>query len=315
MTKPGKAKGKKRLMESSKKAEFRSAAGIILMTTIWGFAFVIVKDSLDYLPVTYILAFRFTIASVPLLILSAKRLKKYVTKKVLLEGLILGVLLFLSYYVQTWGCKFTTASKNAFLTATYVVMVPFLLWAVTKKKPDIYSFIASFLCIAGVALLSLTQGFDSMNIGDVLTLICALGFAVHLMLVKRYTEVHDPVSLAVLQLTVAAVLSWVIAPFTDGGFPLEGLLHPNVAWGMLYLGLLSTMVCYLLQNICQKYLPATTASLLLSTEAVFGTFFSVLCLGDIFTGRMVIGCVMIFFAIVISETKLKFLPIGGTQNV
>lgn len=297
-----------------KNRTFLSGAGIILMTTIWGFAFVIVKDSLDYLPVTYILAFRFTIASVPLLIIFGGRVRKNLNRRVLLQGAILGLLLFLSYFIQTWGCKITTASKNAFLTATYVVMVPFLLWAATKKRPDVFSFIASALCIIGVALLSLTQGFGSMNLGDLLTLICALGFAVHLLLVKRYTEEHDPITLAVLQLTAAAILSWITAPLVEGPFPLEGISHPNVFWGMMYLGLLSTMVCYLLQNICQKYLPATTASLLLSTEAVFGTFFSVLCLGDVFSGRMVIGCVLIFLAIVISETKLKFLPIGGTQN-
>lgn len=294
-----------------KNPSFRAGAGILFMTTIWGFAFVIVKNSLDHLPVTYILAFRFTIASVPLLFIFRKRLKKYMNRGVFRQGAILGILLFLAYFVQTWGCKFTTGSKNAFITATYVVMVPFLLWAITKKRPDIYSIAASILCIIGVALLSLTQGFGNMNIGDLLTLICALGFAVHLILVKHYTEETDPVVLAVIQLSVCAVLSWICAPIFDGAFPLEGLMQPHMISGMLYLGLLSTMVCYLLQNICQKYLPATTASLLLSTEAVFGTLFSILFLGDLFTGRMIIGCVLIFFAIVLSETKLKFLPARG----
>lgn len=297
-----------------KKRTLQAALGLLLAPMIWGFAFVVVKDSLNYLPTPYILAFRFTISSVLLGAVLWKRMKKFCTRRIFLEGLILGTLIFLSYLVQTYGCLYTTASKNAFITAIYVVITPFLVWIMYKKRPDVYTWTASVLCIAGVALLSLTEGMGGMNIGDFLTLLCAFGYAIHIVLVNRYTQNHDPLVLTVLQLATAAAESWLTALLAGGPFPTEGLLRPGVFLGMLYLGIFSTMVCYILQNVCQKYLPATTASIILSLEAVFGTLFSIIFLKDVFTFRMIIGAVLIFASIILSETKLKFLPFGGPHN-
>ena len=165
---------------------------------------------------------------------------------------------------------------------------------------------AALLAIVGIGLLSL-QGDLTMNIGDVLTLICGLGFALHMIYIDRYTKRHDPVLLTILQLGFAAVYSWIMAPVTDGGFPVEAL-NQDIMIGMLYLGIFSTMIAFLLQNVCQKYTTPNTTSLLLSMESVFGVLFSVLLLHERLTGRMITGCILIFIAIILSETRFEFLP-------
>lgn len=274
-----------------------ASLGLLLTALIWGFAFVVVKNSLDSVEPVYMLAFRFTIATVALSLIFSKRLKS-IDIQMIKSGFILGLLLFISYAAQTVGCKYTTAGKNAFLTAVYVVIVPFLHWIINRQPTRKAHLFAALFSIAGIGLISLRGSF-SIGIGDSLTLLCGLGFAIHMVLIKRFTEKQDPVLLTVIQLFFAAALSWVIAPFADGRFP-SGVFTPQVAGSMLYLGLMSTMLAYFLQNLCQKYTSPSTASVVLSTEAMFGVLFSVWLLKEQLTTRMLAGCILILAAIVIS---------------
>jgi drug/metabolite transporter (DMT)-like permease len=282
---------------------FVCAFGLIFVTIIWGFAFVVVKNSLDYVPPLYMMAFRFTIASVVLALLFLPKFK-HLDKSTFFHGMILGIFLFAAYAFQTVGLQFTTAGKNAFLTTTYVMMVPFLNWFFHKSKPSWNCVLAAIIALAGIGLLSL-QGDFSMNRGDVLTIICGFFFAVHIIFISRYTQTQDPVLLTILQLAFSALFSWIFAPFTDGCFPLQETLRADVIVSMLYLGLFSTLLCFLLQNVCQKYLRASTTSLLLSFESVFGVIFSIIFLKEILTAKMIVGCVLIFFALVLSEIDWK----------
>ena len=282
---------------------FVCAFGLIFVTIIWGFAFVVVKNSLDYVPPLYMMAFRFTIASVVLALLFLPKFK-LLDKSTFFHGMILGIFLFAAYAFQTVGLQFTTAGKNAFLTTTYVMMVPFLNWFFHKSKPSWNCVLAAIIALAGIGLLSL-QGDFSMNRGDVLTIICGFFFAVHIIFISRYTQTQDPVLLTILQLAFSALFSWIFAPFTDGCFPLQETFRADVIVSMLYLGLFSTLLCFLLQNVCQKYLRASTTSLLLSFESVFGVIFSIIFLMEILTAKMIVGCVLIFFALVLSEIDWK----------
>jgi drug/metabolite transporter (DMT)-like permease len=282
---------------------FVCAFGLIFVTIIWGFAFVVVKNSLDYVPPLYMMAFRFTIASVVLALLFLPKFK-HLDKSTFFHGMILGIFLFAAYAFQTVGLQFTTAGKNAFLTTTYVMMVPFLNWFFHKSKPSWNCVLAAIIALIGIGLLSL-QGDFSMNRGDVLTIICGFFFAVHIIFISRYTQTQDPVLLTILQLAFSALFSWIFAPFTDGSFPLQETLRTDVIVSMLYLGLFSTLLCFLLQNVCQKYLRASTTSLLLSFESVFGVIFSIIFLKEILTAKMIVGCVLIFFALVLSEIDWK----------
>ncbi|MBO5482653.1 MAG: DMT family transporter [Spirochaetaceae bacterium] len=282
-----------------------SGIGLILVTVIWGVAFVVVKNTLDAIPAVYLVALRFTVATLALCLVFAPRLKN-LNKSTLLHGIGIGVFLFLAYTFQTIGCKYTTAGKNAFLTTIYVILVPFINWGLTKKRPDAFSVVAAVLSVVGIGLLSL-RGDLSMNIGDVLTLVCGLGFALQIVFIARWSQEDDPILLTIIQIAVTAFFSWILAPFIDGKLPVAAIKNPEVIKGILFLALFSTMICFLLQNVCQKYLRPSTAALLMSFESVFGVLAGVIFLHELMDVKGIIGCCLMFLAVVISETKLSFI--------
>ena len=288
-----------------------ASIGMILATAIWGFAFVIVKEAVDVITPLYMLAFRFTIASAVLTILFFKKLKN-LNKKIWLHGACLGLWLFLAYVMQTWGCKYTTAGKNAFITVTYVVLVPFLAWFLFKEKVDGWSAVSAILALIGVGFLSL-NGENGINKGDLLTLVCGLLYAVQMVYVDKYTKKEDPLLLTLVQIYVAAALSWISAPLIDGPVPVAALSKDMVI-AMLYLGIGSSAIAFVLQNVGQKYTPPATAAVLLSMESVFGVLFSVMILGEQMDSKMFAGCMIMFIAIIMAETKFQFLPFAKKKE-
>ena len=279
-----------------------ASLGLIITAAIWGFAFVVVKDSLDYMGAVYMIAFRYTLAAVVMSLIFIKRWK-YLNKKTVLHGLITGSFLFIAYITQTIGCKYTTAGKNAFLTTIYVILIPFICWIMYKKRPGWYVFVAAFLSITGIGLLALGTGDSAgLNAGDSLTLICGFFFAMHIVFSERYADKgDDPLLLTLLQFIVSALFGWILAPFFDGVPPFAALSNPRIIISLLYLGLFSTMVCFSLQNIGLKYVQSSLASILLSFESVFGVIFSTIILKERLTPRMTIGCCLIFGALLLAE--------------
>ena len=291
---------------NSRKTAILASSGFVLIAFIWGVAFVIVKNSLDYIPPIYLLALRFTLAGLLLLLLTGKRSLKAVTQDsdIIKNGIIVGVILFFSYAAQTIGLKYTTAGKNAFLTAVYVVVVPFVHWIRTKNKPDKLCFIAAFMAIIGIGLISL-QGDLTINKGDLLTLLCGVLFALQIEYLGKYSEREDPVALSIFMMLSAAVLSWITAPFTDG--PASGIiLNRESVGGLLYLAVLSTMLCFLIQSICQRYVSSSLAAILMSAEAVFGALASAVFLKEKMSPRMIWGCVILFAAIILAQADPGF---------
>lgn len=278
-----------------------ASAGLILVTIIWGSAFVVMKNSIDRIMPTYLLAYRFTVAAIGMVILFWNKVRT-MSKQEFGYGFFLGGLLFVSYYFQTYGLKYTTASKNAFITTLYVIIVPFLHWLFNRVKPTGNNLLAAALAVIGLALLSL-KGDLTINYGDFLTLICGICFATHIVFLDRYTAVYDPIRLTVMQMASAAACSWIVASLTEGACDLSVLANWKIAWGILYLGLASSMLCFLLQTVGQRYLEAGTSSILLSFEAVFGLIFSVIFLQDPITVRGLVGCALMFAAAILAEYK------------
>ena len=289
-----------------------ASAGLLLTAAIWGFAFVVVKDSLDYIGSFYMVAIRFSIAAVGMGLIFFKKLK-LIDKKHLLKGAVTGFFLFMGYLVQTIGCFYTTAGKNAFLTTVYVILIPIISWPLYKKRPAIFVFIAAAMSMTGIGLLALGGndfaggGAGSVfNRGDVLTLICGLFYALHILWTEKCNrEGCDVIIITMLQFFFAAVFGWISAPIADGPFPLVVLNNSKVIVSMLYLGLLSSMLCFSLQNIGLKYVQSSLASLFLGFESVFGIFFSTLFLHEAFTPRMFAGCFLIFIAVILAENGNK----------
>lgn len=283
-----------------------ASLGLLLTAAVWGFAFVVVKDSLDYVGSVYMVAIRFSIAAIGLAIIFCKRLKK-IDKKHLLMGGVTGLFLFLAYLVQTIGCSYTTAGKNAFLTTIYVILIPLIGWPLYKKRPQWHVFLAAGLSLTGIGLLALGgDDISGINIGDILTLLCGLFFALHILWTEKCNkEGCDTIIITMLQFAFAAFFGWILAPFMDGAFPIVAIQTPKVVLSMLYLGLFSSMICFSLQNIGLKYVQSSLASLFLSFESVFGVLFSTIFLQETLTLKMAAGCMLIFSAIVIAECLKK----------
>lgn len=309
---------------------------MLLTAAIWGFSFVVVKDSLNRIGAIWMLFYRFSIAAVALGIFPViKRLiKKNASphtnnfsnqdqnniqksssskiapqanntfSKTLLHGALLGVFLFTAYVLQTIGCKYTTAGKNAFFTAIYVFLVPIFSAIILHTRLKIRILLCAAISVAGLAMLSLGGGKRSaFNRGDFLTILCSIFFALHISYGGKWTQKDDPITLSVIQFAMAAILGLLLAPLIDGTQTeiLSQLLDRRVIIAMLYLGIFSTMVGFALQNIGLKYLPSNVAALLLSTESLFGALFGVIILGEPMTILMAIGGGLMFLALALAQ--------------
>lgn len=289
---------------SKKSVGVLSRVALFAAAIIWGISFFVVKNAVDVIPPNFLLGIRFTIACILLAIIFHKRLAN-LNKDYFIKGGIIGFCLFAAYSIQTIGITDTTPGKNAFLTAIYCVIVPFLYWLVDKNRPGIYNFIAAIIGIIGIGLVSLTSGF-SIGFGDTLTLISGFMFAAHIVAVAKLAGDKDPIVITILQFGYAAVFSWIISLLFETP-PSLSSFDGNTVGALLFLSVCATTLTLLFQNIGLKYVEPSAASIILCLESVFGVLFSVIFYGEQLTLRLFIGFVLIFIAILISETKLSFL--------
>ena len=297
-------------MDKNREHFMRKAAKPMLCAAafIWGSSFFIMKDALDELPVNYLLAVRFTTGAVLLGLLCLKKWKTF-TPDYLWRGAVIGAFLYTAYTVQTYGLARTTPSKNAFLTAVYCVIVPFLYWLIVRVKPDRYNIAAAVLCVAGVGLVSLS-GDLTVNSGDALTLLAAVFYACHIVAVAKVSPGRDIYLLTVFQFAFAAIYAWIAGGLLEV-FPAQALSRTEVLLPLAYLSVMATTAALLFQNVGQVWSDPASASVILSLESVFGVLCSVIFAGDRVSVRMAAGFVLIFVAVVCSETKLSFLhPVG-----
>lgn len=279
---------------------------IVLATIIWGSSFVVMKNSVDVLPTFWLLAIRFSFAALVLALVFWKRWK-VLDKHYLIGGTVMGLCLFVAYAFQTFGLARTTPGKNAFLTAVYCVIVPFLYWIIARRRPDRFHVIAALLCIVGIGLVSITgEDAAAFNWGDVLTLVGGFFFAAHIVAVDKYAEGRDIFILTALQFASFAVFSWIGVLITRPPLA-EGVFTGELVFGLAYLVIFASCGALLFQNIGQKYTAPATAAVLLSLEAPFGVVFSILWADEKPTALMFLGFALIFVAVVCSETKFSFL--------
>ena len=260
------------------------------------------EGTIQNIGVFTLLATRFSIAAVILGAALWKRLRN-IDKSYILQGFTLGTLIIVAYAFQTFGLadEATTPGKNAFLTAIYCVLVPFMAWGVTKERPDRYNIIAAVLGILGITLISVSgNDFSSVCAGDFLTLLGGIFFGIHMVAVPVFSKSKDVLLLTVLQFFFSGLLAWIPA-LTMETFPKA--LPVESTGAIIYLAVLATCLCYLLQNVGQKYTKPAAASLILSLEAVFGVIFSVIFTKEEITPRVLAGFIIVFLAILVSEIK------------
>ena len=289
------------LMNAKKKKNLGRLA-LFSAALLWGLSFIAMKNVLSNIRTLYVLSIRFCGAAVILLPACAHKFKK-IDKAYLVNGAMMGAALLLAYIFQTYGLRLTTPGKNAFLTSAYCVIVPFLYWAYIKRKPDKYNAIAALICIAGIGFISL-DGDLRIGAGDALTIACGLFFAIHIVITAKAVDKRDPILLAAIQFAAAGIVSLVCALLFE---PAPSGVTAVDIWTMVFLTVVSTAACIMMQVFGQKYTPPSQAAVIMTLESVFGAISSVIFYNEVMTFRLIAGFALTFAAVIISETKLEFL--------
>ncbi len=289
---------------SEKKMRLLAKPMLFAAAFFWGASFLLMKNALDSIPTGYLIAIRFT-AGAPLAALVCWKRWKRFTPDYLWRGGLAGLTLFGVYWAQTVGLETTTPSNNAFLSAVYCVIVPFMAWALFRTRPDRYNVTAALLCLTGVGFVSLTEEL-TISTGDLFTLLGAVFCAANIIAVSRLGQGKDVMLFTVAQLAAVALYAWVLALTTET-FDFSALARPQVLGPMLYLCVMATAVCMALMNIGLVWSEPAPAAVILSLEAVFGVILAVIFYGDPLTPRLLIGFGLIFVGVLCSETKFAFV--------
>ncbi len=286
---------------------------LLLTATIWGTAFVAQSVGMDYVePFTFTFA-RSMIGGLVLIpciwflrqwkeknaVQSAPHDKNRfpVTQVELIGGICCGLALFAASNLQQVGIVYTTVGKGGFITALYVVLVP-VLGLFFKKRVSFVIWICVALSVIGLYLLCMTEGSFSLNYGDLLVLLCAILFSVHIMVIDYFSPKGDGVVIACVQFFVCGVLSGGVMLLWESP-SIENMMAAQIP--ILYAGVLSSGVAYTLQIVAQKGVNPTVASLILCLESVVSAIAGWLILKEAMTPREMFGCVLMFAAIVLAQ--------------
>ena len=286
-----------------KKNSMFGKLALLFVAIAWGSSMVVIKGSTDTLPAGTLLACRFTVAGVILALANFNKLKQ-IDKDYLKSGIFIGVCLFMAYFTQTIGVMLEMPGKSHFLSSAYCVFVPFLGWLILKEKPKIYHVIAAPMCAVGIILVSVAGNF-SISYGDSISIISSVFWAAQIIAIAKWGKDKDPGLITMLQFVVCAVLAWVFTLTMENPGAIEW--NMGAVGGVLYLGIVCSGICFLLQTIAQKTENPTSVSIILSFENIFGLVFGAIFFNEKFTPRSIMGFVLIFAAIIIAETELSFL--------
>jgi drug/metabolite transporter (DMT)-like permease len=265
---------------------------LLLITVVWGWTFTVVKDAIAVYGVIAFLAVRFLIGSICLGAVGWRRM----TRRSLLTGGAIGVVLASGYLFQTFGLRTTTATNSGLITTLFVVFAPLgsrVLYGVRTPAP---LWAAIGLGLVGLVLLTGT-GTSPVASGDWLTLGAAASFGLQIVLLSRHSKDHDPVALATGQVASATAIFLVAWPFT------EPLAWPKgeVWWDLLLTGVVATAAGFYIQTLAQKQLSAARAAIIFTVEAVFAVFFGYVLAGDRLTAIQVAGAILVIGGVALAE--------------
>lgn len=290
-------------MLSTKKKNILGQLLLLSATLLWGTSFSILKDTIDSVPNGFVLGVRFLGAFLIFAIIFPKKLK--MKKSTFFHGVIIGLCTAAAYVVQTFGLKYTTASKNAFLTSVYVILVPFLTWLFYKKKPSLFNIIAAVLSTIGLLIICFGDG-SVIELGDALSLGCSIFYALQIIFLQKYNKEDDTTRLVMIYLLTVGVINMILSAITE--LPNQPLVIDSKAWiAIIYMAVACTCLAQFLQAQGQRFVSSDQAALILSLESVFGTLFAVIFYGETLTWNLIVGFASIFVAIIVSETELKFI--------
>lgn len=277
---------------------------LVAMALIWGYSFLTMKTVLDTVPTFMLLACRFLLSAVIMFIIFRKRIKAHFNREYLGFGVLMGCVIWSAYAAQTLGLVDTTPGKNAFLTGTYCILVPFIALVLFRERVTKWHIASALMCLVGVGFVALDN--FSIQMGDLLTLVGAMFFAVDMAVVGHIGRTRDVSVLTSWMFLFVGLFSLAVTCAFEPRVPAEQWT-PEIIGQLVFLAVVCTTIGLLLQNQALSHVPPATGSLLLSLESPSGVLFSVLMAGEVLTGKLIFGFALIFLSIVLSETHFSFL--------
>jgi drug/metabolite transporter (DMT)-like permease len=277
---------------------FRHDALLVLVTLIWGSTFLIVKNAVRLSgPFTY-LTLSYGVGSLTLAIIFHKRLR-YITRKELLSGLLLGMILFTGYALQTIGLQYTTVSKAGFITGLSIPLVPVFAFLLLRQKPTQGAIVGFVLSLAGLFLLSFNDKFNFVfGLGEILILGAAIAFALHIVNVSRFAPKVDAINLAIVQLTVTSLFSLIAMPIAREPFVIPSL----AVWGsVLFMGVVDVAFTLSAMIWVQQLVSGTRAALIYALEPMWAALFGFALAGDKLSLLAWIGCGLIISGMIVGS--------------
>ena len=277
--------------------ELKADLSLLLVTVVWGASFPVMSLMLKYIQPYSFIAIRYFLSGAILAIIFHKRFR-YINKKTMNAAAIIGITLFLGSVFQVVGLVYTTPSKSGFITGLYVVIVPIIMAVIYKAIPDSKTIMGIIFALVGLGVISIDSTLK-INPGDFLTLLCAISFAVQIILVDKYIKDVDIILVTCIETLVAGALGFVPA------IAIERLIftvNNTFIICMIFMVVFCTIAAYMIQNKMQPYTNPTHAAIIFLGEPVFGAIFSMI-FGDKLTGKTLVGCALILFGMVIINIK------------
>jgi drug/metabolite transporter (DMT)-like permease len=287
----------------------RAELALIGVTVIWGTTFVVVKSALADISTFIFLALRFAVAAIALTAIYRRSFRR----NAIGPGLLAGTLLFTAYVFQTLGLELTTPSKSAFLTGMAIPMVPLASSLVYRNRPRLVELAGILIASLGMVLMTLPTALRfEMSRGDILSFLCAVTFALHIVVIGHYSPLVGFEPLALIQIGVAALWGTLLFGFAE---PVRLHLTVGVAAAVLVTGLLATAVAFTTQAWAQQYTSATRAAVIFALEPVVAWTTSWALTGEGMANRGKVGAGMILAGILLVELKKLELKKGRVEQI
>ncbi|EKN69532.1 hypothetical protein BABA_08896 [Neobacillus bataviensis LMG 21833] len=287
---------------------------LLLVTFIWGTTFVLVQNAIDFLPPFAFNGIRFFIAALLLilcLLVFEKKQLKQLNLKLIGSGVFIGFWLFLGYVSQTIGLLYTTTSKAGFITGLSVVLVPLFSMFLLKQYPSKNAIIGVFTATIGLFLLTMTD-VASLNIGDGFVFICAISFAMHIILTGKFSSQYPTLLLTAIQISTVAILSMgssFIFEDWKRSLTLDVLLSQNVITALIITSVFATALAFFIQTNFQKYTSATRVALIFAMEPVFAAIAGYFWAQERLAIGALFGCGLIFMGMIFAELPVNRIPL------
>jgi drug/metabolite transporter (DMT)-like permease len=291
--------------------KYTGEGALLFNTLIWGSTFALIKIAFNDVSPLLFLGLRFSLAALIFLPFVYAALKK-TNKQTLIAGSVLGLFYFAGFTTQSLGLNLTTATKSGFITGTFVVFIPILQLIIEKRKPKWFNMLSVLLVLVGLILLSskgesaldfIKQLGSDFNLGDLLTLLCAILFAFQVVYVDVFTKKYDYLPMVFVQLLITGLGGFILSYFFSFTYleTVKLALNINVVTAILYTAIFASLIATVIQLKFQKSVSPTKAGIIFSIEPIFSAIFAYFLLSEKISNFGLVGCVLIFIGLIVSE--------------